>query len=125
MLYEVITLKNSGRDIVFSVSNTCPVFFAPKIARIANVIRTAGDLKDRWDQDGAHHNIREEWNLHKSWLEVAFEGSPGHYPDPDMLVVGHVSTSGEDGNRITSYNVCYTKLLRVACFWGARFCRYR
>ena len=91
-------LKNSGRDIVFSVSNTCPVFFAPKIARIANVIRTAGDLKDRWDEDGAHHNIREEWKLHKSWLEVAFEGSPGHYPDPDMLVVGHVSTSGEDGN---------------------------
>ncbi|WP_083631353.1 putative Ig domain-containing protein [Labilibacter marinus] len=84
-------LINSGRDIVFSTSNTCPVHLAEKIGKIANVIRTGGDLKDRWDQGGAHLNIREEWVLHKAWLEAGFDGAPGHYPDPDMLVVGHQS----------------------------------
>lgn len=90
-------LKKSGRDIVFSTSNTCPVHLASRIGTIANCIRTSGDLKDRWDQDGSHLNIREQWVLHKAWIEAGFAGGPGHYPDPDMLVVGHVSTAGKDG----------------------------
>ncbi len=83
-------LKKSGRDIVYSLSNTAPLEHAQLYAEIANCWRTAGDLKDRWDQDGAHLNIVEQWDLHRKWMEEGLRGGPGHFPDPDMLVVGDV-----------------------------------
>jgi len=90
-------LRNSGRDIVYSLSNTAPLAHAELFGEIVNCFRTAGDLKDRWDQEGPHLNIREQWILHRTWMELGFEGAPGHFPDPDMLVVGDVATSVGSG----------------------------
>lgn len=86
-------LKNSGRDIVYSLSNTAPVQLAKICSEEVNCFRTAGDLKDRWDQKGSHLNICQQWQLHRTWMETAFRGGPGHFPDPDMLVIGEVNTS--------------------------------
>ncbi|VGO18860.1 putative Ig domain-containing protein [Pontiella sulfatireligans] len=83
-------LKNSGRDIVYSLSNTAPLEYAKLYAKEVNCWRTAGDLKDRWDQDGAHLNVVEQWELHRTWIDEGERGGPGHFPDPDMLVVGNV-----------------------------------
>ena len=52
--------------------------------------RTTGDLKDRWDTEGSCLNLLEVWNGHRKWLENGAYGKPGHFPDADMLVVGHV-----------------------------------
>lgn len=87
-------LKNSGRDIVYSLSNTAPLEHADLFGKYVNCFRTYGDLKDRWDGEGVHKSIREEWIAHRTWLEKGFSGKPGHFPDPDMLVVGEVNTRG-------------------------------
>lgn len=95
-------LNNSGRDIVYSLSNTAPLEHAQLFGEQVNCFRTAGDLKDRWDQKGPHLNIREQWELHRAWMEQGVGSSPGHFPDPDMLVVGEVTTSGEEGKPVPS-----------------------
>ncbi|VGO17431.1 Alpha-galactosidase A [Pontiella desulfatans] len=88
-------LKGCGRDVVYSLSNGAPIEHAELYGRIANCWRTAGDLKDRWDQDGCHLNIIEQWEQHRNWIEQGMRGGPGHFPDPDMLVVGELVTSHE------------------------------
>lgn len=88
-------LRSSGRDIIFSLSNSCPLELADVCKTSAQLWRTTGDLKDRWDTEGFHLSICDVWTLHREWLESAFRGSAGHFPDPDMLVVGNVSTNKE------------------------------
>lgn len=83
-----LALKNCGRDIVFAISNSCPISEAVRCKDYVQVFRTGGDIRARWDGDGSHLNLRENWNNHKKWLEKGFEGSPGHIPDPDFLMVG-------------------------------------
>ncbi|NIJ44836.1 alpha-galactosidase [Wenyingzhuangia heitensis] len=87
-------LKNSGRDIIYSLSNTAPLENAALFGEVVNCFRTYGDLKDRWDGKGSHKSIRDEWIAHREWMEKGFSGAPGHFPDPDMLVVGDVNTKG-------------------------------
>lgn len=87
-------LRASGRDIIYSLSNTAPIENAALFGKEVNCFRTYGDLKDRWDGKGIHKSIRDEWIAHREWMEKGFSGVPGHFPDPDMLVVGDVNTKG-------------------------------
>ncbi len=89
-------LENSGRDIIYSISNTAPLEHANLFGEVVNCFRTYGDLKDRWDGKGIHKSIRDEWKAHRHWLENGFLGAPGHFPDPDMLVVGEVNTKSKN-----------------------------
>jgi alpha-galactosidase len=76
-------LKASGRDIVYSLSNSAPFEQAADWAKLSNCFRTGGDIKDSWQ------------SLYKSGFTVdrwAPYGGPGHWNDPDMLVIGEVST---------------------------------
>jgi alpha-galactosidase len=82
-------LRHCGRDIVFSLSNSAPFAQAADWARLANCWRTTGDIWDTWDTSDA------DWRYGVS--EIAFSldrwapyGGPGHWNDPDMLVVGYV-----------------------------------
>lgn len=90
-----LALKNSGRDIVFSLSNTCPMDLSPICEKYVQCWRTTGDLKDRWSGRGNHKSIWDVWQLHRTWIDSVFCGSPGHFPDPDMLVVGNVDHGAE------------------------------
>jgi alpha-galactosidase len=83
------SLRKSGRDIVFSLSNSAPFDHAADWAEWANCWRTTGDIFDSWDAPG------QQWNYTVS--EIGFSqdrwapyGGPGHWNDPDMLVVGYV-----------------------------------
>jgi alpha-galactosidase len=58
--------------------------------RWANCWRTTQDLKDRWSAPGSQVNLRQVWITHEAWMEAGVRGVPGHFPDADMLVVGHV-----------------------------------
>ncbi len=82
-------LRVSGRDILFSLSNTAPFEHAKDWAQWANCWRTTGDIRDSWA------------SAPKSWAnsvsEIAFSqdrwapfAGPGHWNDLDMLVVGQV-----------------------------------
>jgi alpha-galactosidase len=82
-------LRRSGRDIIFSVSNSAPFELAPDLARLANSWRTTNDIRDRWaGGDPAWAlGVSEIGFSQGRWAPYA---GPGHWNDPDMLVVGHV-----------------------------------
>ena len=74
-------LRATGRDIVYSLSNTGLYDQAADYRRLANVWRTTGDINDSWESVSRIGFLQDRW--------AAFTG-PGHWSDPDMLVVGMV-----------------------------------
>jgi alpha-galactosidase len=74
-------LRNSGRDIVFSLSNQATISLGADYAKLANCWRTTNDIHDSWSSLNKTGFVQDPWN--------AFTG-PGHFNDPDMLVVGYV-----------------------------------
>ncbi|MEI7829952.1 MAG: NPCBM/NEW2 domain-containing protein [Prolixibacteraceae bacterium] len=75
-------LKKSGRDIVFSISNNAPFEKAADWARLTNVWRTGPDIRDSWTSLYSLAFTIDKW---------AGYGGPGHWNDPDMMVLGNVS----------------------------------
>lgn len=86
-------LRDSGRDIVYSLSNTVEYEIVELCKTRVNCWRTGGDLKDNWNS-GKGRGIVLAWESQRDWLDV-YQGGPGHYPDPDMLVVGDVNSSSK------------------------------
>jgi alpha-galactosidase len=74
-------LRNSGRDIVFSLSNSTPFSSIADLSKIANAWRTGGDIKDSWK------SLKSRLLTQDKWAPYA---SPGHWNDPDMMIVGWV-----------------------------------
>jgi alpha-galactosidase len=83
-------LAHSGRDIIYSLSNSARVSEAETLEKWVHCWRTTGDLKDRWDSRGPNYNLRQVWEGHRAWIETGTRGGPGHFADADMLVVGPV-----------------------------------
>jgi alpha-galactosidase len=78
-MYE--TLRASGRDIVFSLSNSTPFGSIAALSKVANCWRTGGDIRDSWKSLKARLLTQDKW---------APYAHPGHWNDPDMMVVGWV-----------------------------------
>jgi alpha-galactosidase len=74
-------LRATGRDIVYSLSNTGIYDHAADYRRLANVWRTTGDINDSWESVNRIGLLQDRW--------AGYTG-PGHWSDPDMLVVGMV-----------------------------------
>ncbi len=74
-------LKSSGRDVIYSLSNNTPYENISDISKLANSWRTTGDIRDRWNSMARIGFSQDKW---------AAYASPGHWNDPDMLVVGFV-----------------------------------
>ncbi|MBC8102223.1 MAG: putative Ig domain-containing protein [Cytophagales bacterium] len=83
-------LRKSGRDIVLSLSNSAPLEKAADWARLSNAWRTTGDIVDIWGKapSGWQRGYAEIGFGQDRWAPFA---GPGHWNDPDMLVVGYVS----------------------------------
>ena len=71
-------VRESGRDIVLSLSNAAPIENTPELSKLANLWRTGPDIHDSWDSISRCFN-EFEW--------VKFQ-RPGHWNDMDMLQVG-------------------------------------
>jgi alpha-galactosidase len=82
-------LRACGRDIVFSLSNSAPYDRVADWARLANSWRTTNDIRDRWNisEPFWQYGVSEIGFSQDRWAPYA---GPGHWNDPDMLVVGHV-----------------------------------
>mgnify|MGYP000013798955 FL=1 len=74
-------LRSHKRDVIYSLSNSAPWGDATQWEKMANCWRTTGDIKDTWESMSRLGFNQTKW--------AAYTG-PGHWPDPDMLVVGMV-----------------------------------
>lgn len=74
-------LRGSGRDIVFSLSNSTPFASIGELSKVANTWRTGGDIRDSWKSLSARLFTQDKWE------PFALRG---HWNDPDMMVVGVV-----------------------------------
>ncbi|WP_255606918.1 putative Ig domain-containing protein [Pedobacter polysacchareus] len=74
-------LRSYKRDLVYSLSNSAPYGDATQWEKMANSWRTTGDIKDTWERMSLLGFNQTKW--------ATFSG-PGHWVDPDMLVVGMV-----------------------------------
>jgi alpha-galactosidase len=72
-------LRHSGRDILFSLSNSMNITNGPTISKIANSWRTTGDIKANWGSMSRQGFGQDKWRPYSS---------PGHWNDPDMLEIG-------------------------------------
>jgi alpha-galactosidase len=71
-------LRNSGRDIIFSLSNNLNPANAPAVTPLANSWRTTGDIKANWKSMSDRGFGQDKWRQYSS---------PGHWNDPDMLEI--------------------------------------
>ena len=69
------------RDIVLSLSNSAPFAGVKDWAELSNAWRTTGDIRDTWQSMSSKGFGEDKW---------AENAGPGHWNDPDMLVVGMV-----------------------------------
>jgi alpha-galactosidase len=76
-----LALKATGRDIVYSLSNSADFGQAADWARLSHCWRTTGDIRDTWESMSGIGFAQGRW--------APYAGS-GHWNDPDMLVVGKV-----------------------------------
>ena len=74
-------LRNSGRDIVFSLSNSTPFGSIAELSAVSNAWRTGGDIKDNWK------SLKSRIFTQDKWAPFA---RPGHWNDPDMMILGVV-----------------------------------
>ena len=78
-------IDQSGRSLVFSTSpGETPIVDGAHIASHANLWRVSNDFWDNWKY------LDHEFTLGGRWH--GFVG-PGHWPDADMLPVGHLSVA--------------------------------
>jgi alpha-galactosidase len=80
-------LRASGRDIVFSLSNSTPFASIAELSKVANAWRTGGDIRDNWKSLKSRLLTQDKWAPYES---------PGHWNDPDMMIVGYVGWGKED-----------------------------
>jgi alpha-galactosidase len=85
-------LHNSGRDVIFSLSNHAPFEGAADWARLSNAWRTTGDIRDTWQSVAGIGFSQDRW---------APFAAPGHWNDPDMLVVGLVGWGTPHPTKLT------------------------
>ena len=84
-------LKAASRDFVFTISNTGFVKDAPEYVKLTNFWRIGGDNLDIWPKIDQVFDIAEIW--------APFAG-PGHWNDPDMLLLGVLAWGNEKQSRL-------------------------
>jgi alpha-galactosidase len=83
-----VALRATGRDIVLSLSCNAPIESIAELAHWAQCWRTTGDIWDTWEAPGPWQNSVSAIGFNQdAWTSF---GGPGHWNDPDMLVVGWV-----------------------------------
>ncbi|MEO5714873.1 MAG: putative Ig domain-containing protein [Luteolibacter sp.] len=86
-------LRNSDRDIVYSLSNGADFKNGKDYEKLSNLWRTTGDIKDDWNRVKDIGFSQDKWAAHSG---------PGHWNDPDMMVLGWLGIDeGVHATRLT------------------------
>jgi alpha-galactosidase len=94
-------LDTSSRDITLSLSNTAPFANAGQLSQLANSWRISCDITDTWTSVCNIGFGQDAW---------ATYSKPGHYNDPDMLVVGYVGWGSSQHLTHLSYEEQYAHI---------------
>jgi alpha-galactosidase len=81
-----VALKASGRDILYSISNSAPFIHVNDWVRLTNSYRTGPDIRDSWNSLFVSAFTLDKWSPY---------AGPGHWNDPDMMILGNVTTGSE------------------------------
>lgn len=83
-------IDRTGRKIVLRTSpGETPMADAGHIQSNANMWRIVDDLWDNWKQVKEEFEVCDRWSVHSG---------DGHFPDGDMLPLGHIGLRAERGN---------------------------
>lgn len=83
-------IDQTGRKIVLSTSpGETPIDNAAHVKNHANMWRIVGDFWDNWPQLKEHFEVCNRWAPHIG---------NGHFPDADMLPLGHIGIRAERGD---------------------------
>lgn len=74
-------LRATNRDVVYSLSNSIPFATIGDLSKFANAWRTGGDIRDNWK------SLKSRLLTQDKWAPYA---KPGHWNDPDMMILGWV-----------------------------------
>ena len=110
---EVEMVRNAidkcGRAIVFSTSpGETPIADAQHILTHANLWRVSDDFWDNWK------SLDHEFTLAARWHNFA---APGHWPDADMLPLGHLSVSHRSVGKNRCTHFTRDEQLTLLSFW--------
>ncbi len=83
-------ISGTGRNIVLSLSpGTRNISFGPFLDEHAQMWRISNDFWDRWQ------DLKNQFELFRLWRPYR---KPGHWPDGDMLPLGHIGLRAERGD---------------------------
>ena len=94
-------LRKSGRDIIYSLSNSTPFNTIKDLSTVSNAWRTGGDIKDSWLSLKSRLFTQDKW---------ATYARPGHWNDPDMMIVGYVGWGKEPRPTLLTKDEQYTHM---------------
>lgn len=101
-------IDKCGRSIVLSLSpGAAPVAEAEHLRANAQLWRTTSDFWDNWDQ------LQDQFTRAKQWIPVV---TPGHWPDADMLPVGHIGDKCVGLPRRTGFSPA--EQVTLVSFWS-------
>jgi alpha-galactosidase len=111
---EIEAVRNAidkcGRTIVYSLSpGETPLSQAAHVAAHANMWRVSGDFWDGWNA------LDHEFTLGANWQPYA---APGHWPDGDMLPIGHISLGGRPVGADRRTNFTHTEQMTLLSLWS-------
>ncbi len=93
-------LKNSGKEIVFAVcewGQRQPWLWAADAG--GQLWRTTYDIRDKWINESDLKNAEGIMDIFEINAGLSKYAGPGHWNDPDMLVVGLYGKDGPSGDR--------------------------
>lgn len=103
-------IAKCGRSIVYSLSpGETPVEQGAHVASHANLWRVSGDFWDNW------RSLDHEFTLAARWHDFV---GPGHWPDADMLPLGHLSQGGRPVGPDRRTNFTKSEQMTLLSLWS-------
>jgi alpha-galactosidase len=105
-------LAKITRPIVFSTSpGPTSTVHAQHIAANANLWRISGDFWDRWPKLNAQFDLLARW-------QATGVGGPGHWPDADMIPLGHIAIRSKLGGNPHRTHFTRDEQLTLISLWS-------
>jgi alpha-galactosidase len=103
-------IEKCGRAIVFSLSpGETPLADADHVQAHANMWRISGDFWDDWRALDHAFDLLAAWNGH---------GGPGHWPDADMIPLGHLSIHNRSVGRDRQTGFTKNEQVTLMSLWA-------